>query len=128
MCAGMVVATVTGFVHDNNVVISLISVSYFLTGLSSAAIWALVPASAPPDYVGSFGSIHLAGGYIGATCAPIVTGFIVDMTGIFLLALVIGGVIQLAGALAILFLIRKPISGHELDSAQPAVGVSSAAD
>ena len=128
MCAGMVVATVTGFVHDNNVVISLISVSYFLTGLSSAAIWALVPASAPPDYVGSFGSIHLAGGYIGATCAPIVTGFIVDMTGIFLLALLIGGVIQLAGALAILFLIRKPISGHELDSAHPAVAVSSAAD
>jgi cyanate permease len=121
MCAGMAVATVTGFTHDNNVVITLISLSYLLTGISSAAIWALVPASAPPDYVGSFGSIHLMGGYVGATCAPIITGFVVDVTGIFLLALVIGGCIQLAGALAILFLVRRPISGRELDSVRPAV-------
>ena len=48
MCAGMAVATVTGFTHDNNVVIALISLSYFLTGLSSAAIWALVPPRPRP--------------------------------------------------------------------------------
>ncbi len=124
MCAGMVVATATGFVHDNNTVVGLISLSYFLTGVSSSAIWALVPAVSPPDYVGSIGSIHLMGGYVGATCAPIVTGFIADVTGIFQLALVIGGLIQLAGAVGILFLIRTPISGRDLDSLQPAIKLS----
>jgi MFS family permease len=119
MAAGMVVATATGFVHDNNTVVALISLSYFLTGVSSSAIWALVPAVSPPDYVGSIGSIHLMGGYVGATCAPIVTGFIADVTGIFQLALVIGGLIQLGGAIAILLLIHAPISGRDLDAANP---------
>jgi cyanate permease len=34
----------------------------------------------------------LIGGYIGATCSPLITGMIVDRTGSFLLALLIDAV------------------------------------
>jgi MFS family permease len=113
---GMAAVTIaTAYASDNAVVIFYISVAYFLGGLSSAAIWAIVTAAAPPDYVGSFGSILLIGGYLGAACSPIVTGFVVDRTGSFLLALLIGAAMALLGAAAFLLMIRRPISGAELD-------------
>jgi hypothetical protein len=39
---------------------------------------------------GTFGSIRLIGGYQAATCSPIVTGMIVDHTGSFPVAPLIG--------------------------------------
>jgi MFS family permease len=110
-----ILAIATAYASDNTVVITLISFSYFLAGLSSAAIWAIVTAAAPLDYVGSFGSLLLLGGFLGATVSPIVTGFIVDATGSFLLALLIGAGMALLGAIAFLLLIDKPISGAELE-------------
>jgi MFS family permease len=115
---GMAVVTIaTAYASDNTLVIFYISIAYFLGGLSSAAIWAIVTAAAPPDYIGSFGSILLFGGYLGATCSPIVTGFVVDTTGSFLIALLIGAGMALFGAAAFLLLIDKPISGADLDAA-----------
>ena len=110
--AGMTIAT--AYAGSNTLVMTLISSSFFLAGLSSAAIWSMVTASAPPDYVGSFASIHLLGGYIGATCSPIVTGFIVDQTGSFMMALLIGAGMELVGAAAFL-MVTRPISGPELE-------------
>ena len=112
--ATAILTIATGYASDNTVVLTLISLSYFLAGVSSAAIWSMVTASAPPDYVGSFGSIHLLGGYIGATFSPIITGFIVDQTGSFQLALFIGAGMELVGAVAFL-MVTKPISGPDLD-------------
>jgi len=119
LCGIAVLTMLTAYSHDNGLVVMLISFSYFLAGLSSAAIWAIVTAAPPPDYVGSYGSLHLLGGYIGATASPIVTGFIVDTTGSFLLALLIGAGMELVGAAAFLFWIRKPISGRELEGLPP---------
>ena len=65
--------------------------------------------------LGSFGSLLLLGGFLGASVSPIVTGFIVDSTGSFLLALLIGAGMALLGAIAFLLLIDKPISGAELE-------------
>jgi MFS family permease len=123
-CGTAALTIATAYAHDNQVVITLISLSYFLAGLSSAAIWAIVTAAAPPDYVGSYGSIHLFGGYIGATASPIVTGFIVDITGSFLVALLIGAGMELIGAAAFLFWIRQPITGEQLDGTDALAGVS----
>lgn len=121
---GMAILTIaTAYASDNTVVITLISFSYFLAGLSSAAIWALATAAAPPDYVGSFGSLLLLGGFLGATVSPIVTGFIVDTTGSFLLALLIGAGMALLGAVAFLLLIGKPISGTDLEGSADLAGI-----
>jgi MFS family permease len=81
---------------------SYISLAYLLSGVASASIWALVTAAAPPDYIASSGSIQNFGGYVGGTCSPIVTGIIVDVTGSFVLALLIGAGMAVLGALVYL--------------------------
>jgi cyanate permease len=54
-------------------------------------------------------------GYVGGTCSPIVTGIIVDMTGSFVLALLIGAGMAVMGALVYLLVVTNPISGTELE-------------
>jgi cyanate permease len=46
----------------------------------------------------SLGSIQNFGGYLGGALAPTVTGFIVQATGTFVPALLVGAVIALASA------------------------------
>jgi sugar phosphate permease len=120
ICGGLLgsalLTIMTAYVSDNTLVITYISISYFLTGLSTASIWAIVTATAPPDYIASCGSIQLFGGYIGATLSPIITGMVVDATGSFLLALLIGAGMAVFGAFAYGFLVNRPISGMDLES------------
>jgi sugar phosphate permease len=94
-----------------------ISAAVFFSTITSGTVWALVTAAAPPNYVASIGSIQNFGGYLGGTCSPIVTGFIVDKTGSFVIALVLGAAISLAGALIYLFVVIRPISGADLEVA-----------
>jgi sugar phosphate permease len=94
-----------------------ISAAVFFSTITSGTVWAIVSAAAPPNYVASVGSIQNFGGYLGGTCSPILTGFIVDRTGSFVMALILGAVISLAGALIYLFVVTRPISGAELEPA-----------
>ncbi len=50
-----------------------------------------------------------------ASFAPIITGFIVDTTHSFRLALIICGCVTAAGALAYIFLVRQPINDPRKD-------------
>jgi MFS family permease len=93
-----------------------ISAAVFFSTITSGTVWAIVTAAAPPNYVASIGSIQNFGGYLGGTCSPILTGFIVDVTGSFVMALVLGACISLAGALIYLLAVTRPISGKELES------------
>jgi hypothetical protein len=52
----------------------------------------------------------------GGTCSPIVTGIIGDVTGSFVLALLIGAGMAVLGALVYLLVVTNPISGAELES------------
>jgi sugar phosphate permease len=115
LCGTAILTLITAYTTGNTAVVALISASYLLAGFSSAAIWSTVTVAAPPDYVGSYGSIHLCGSYIGATASPIVTGFIVDQTGSFQIALIIGAAMELIAAAAFLIWVTRPISGAELD-------------
>jgi sugar phosphate permease len=93
-----------------------ISVAVFFSTITSGTVWAIVSAAAPPNYVASVGSIQNFGGYLGGTCSPILTGFIVDRTGSFVMALILGAAISLAGALIYFFVVTRPISGAELEA------------
>jgi cyanate permease len=85
--------------------------------VSSATSWALVTAAAPPNYVASIGSIQNFGGYFGGALAPTVTGIIVQRTGSFVPALIVGACIGLCSALIYTFVVRRPISGADLEAA-----------
>jgi MFS family permease len=106
----------TAYASSTTAVMTYISLAYFLSAIASASIWAIVTAAAPPDYVASTGSIQNFGGYLGGTCSPVVTGIIVDVTGSFVLALLIGAAMSILGALVYLLMVTKPISGEELES------------
>ena len=73
--------------------------------------WALASVAAPANCTASLGSIQNFGGYLGGALAPMVTGFIVQATGSFVPALLVGAAMALAAALAYLLIIRtEPIS------------------
>ncbi len=56
------------------------------------------------------------GGYLGGALAPTVTGLIVQHTGSFVPALVVGALIGLASAASYLFIVDQPITAADLDA------------
>jgi len=92
-----------------------ISLAMFFLSLGIAGKWTLITAVAPQSYCTSVASIQNFGGYLGGTVSPIVTGFVVDMTGSFVIALAIGAAITILGAGLLQFMVRTPIGAVELD-------------
>jgi cyanate permease len=54
------------------------------------------------------------GGYLGGALAPTLTGIIVQDTGSFVLALVVGAVIAVASGLSYLLVVKDPITAADL--------------
>jgi sugar phosphate permease len=97
------------------VAVACISGAVFCSNITSTSAWTLVTAAAPENYVASIGSLQNFGGFIGASLAPIVTGFIVQATGTFAAAFVVGSVIAALAALCYTFVVRRPIGESELE-------------
>ena len=107
---GMAAFVVPGALVQSNVVaVACISVVMFLSNVASTSSWALVSAVAPQRQVASLGAVQNFGGYIGGALAPAVTGFVVQATGSFVPAMLLGAVIVSLSALAYLFGVTKPI-------------------
>lgn len=103
----VVFATVT---PSNTLAIASLSGALFCGTAASASAWALVSVLAPPSCTGSLGSLQNFGGYIGGACAPIVTGFLVEMTGSFAPALYVGAGMSLLSAFIYLLFVRGPVT------------------
>lgn len=100
---------------STNLAVACIAVVMFGAGASSAMGWALVSVCAPENNTGSLGSIMNFGGYIGGALAPTVTGFIVQATGSFVPALVVGALIGLASAAVYLLVLpNRPITADQV--------------
>jgi cyanate permease len=56
------------------------------------------------------------GGYLGGALAPTVTGLIVQQTGSFVPALVVGALIGVASAGSYLFIVDQPITAADIDA------------
>ena len=115
--AGMALFTIPAAFTDSwQLALFFIGLAVFCGNVSSATSWALVTAAAPPNYVASIGSIQNFGGYLGGTLAPALTGVIVYNTGSFVPALIVGAAIALCSALVYTFVVRRPISGADLEA------------
>jgi MFS family permease len=114
---GMAVFTYIAAKTDSNIVaVAAISVAVFCNGGASGMSWSLASVAAPANCTASLGSMMNFGGYIGGALAPTVTGFIVQATGSFEQALVVGAVIALMGAVSYFIIVRRePIAAMELD-------------
>ena len=91
-----------------------ISLATFFLWFSIAAKWTLVTAVSPQDYCASCSSIQNFGGFLGGACSPYLTGLVVDYTGSFVLALVIGGILMTAAAAIFYFMVGDPITDADL--------------
>ena len=108
-------------VTSNALAIAFISASLFLVYVTSTCAWALSSVAAPTNCTASIGAMQNFGGYLGGALAPTVTGLIVQKTGSFVPALVVGALIGVASAASYLFVVDRPITAGELDAAAGAV-------
>jgi len=92
-----------------------ISLAMLFLSLGIAGKWTLITAVAPQSYCTSVASIRNFGGYIGGTVSPIVTGFVVDKIGSFVIPLAIGAAITILGAVLLQVLVRSQIIAADLD-------------
>ncbi len=79
---------------------------------------------APPQATASLASIQSLGGNTGGLIAPILTGYIVDVTGSFQLALIVAGGMALMSACSYVFLVGR-IEPWQLESRTDAGKTSS---
>jgi sugar phosphate permease len=105
------------YVESNALAIAFISASLFLVYFTSTCAWALTSVAAPTNCTASIGAMQNFGGYLGGALAPTVTGLIVQHTGSFVPALVVGALIGVASAASYLFIVDQPITAGDMDAA-----------
>lgn len=97
------------YVESLNVAMLLLSIGFFSSSLTGGVVWTLAADVAPPELVGSLGSIQNFAGYIGGTLAPIITGVIVARTGSFNYVFLASSVICILGALSYGLCLKRKI-------------------
>ena len=118
---GTAVCTVAAaYVSSNALAIFFISVSLFLVYVTSTCAWALSSVAVPTNCTASIGAVQNFGGYLGGALAPTVTGLIVQHTGSFVPALVVGSLIGAVSAGCYLFVVDQPITAAEMDAVSDA--------
>ena len=114
---GTAVCTVAAaYVSSNTLAIVFISASLFLVYVTSTCAWALSSVAVPTNCTASIGAMQNFGGYLGGALAPTVTGLIVQSTGSFVPALVVGALIGVASAASYLFVVDQPITAMDMDA------------
>jgi MFS family permease len=116
LCGTAACTVAAAFVASNALAIAFISASLFLLYVTSTCAWALSSVAAPTNCTASIGAMQNFGGYLGGALAPTVTGLIVQHTGSFIPAMVVGAVIGIASAASYFFIVDQPITAADLDA------------
>src|ERR1700744_4183129 len=107
------------YVSSNALAIAFISVSLFLLYVTSTCAWALSSVAVPTNCTASIGAVQNFGGYLGGALAPTVTGLIVQNTGSFVPALVVGALIGVVSAGSYLFVVDQPLTAADMEAIAP---------
>jgi sugar phosphate permease len=89
--------------------VAIIGMALFFIHFAGTSAWGLVQVAAPAHLVGSVGSLQNFCSFLFASVAPVLTGWFLDRTHSFHIALVICACVTFLGAMAYLLLIQKPI-------------------
>ena len=116
LCGTAACTVAAAFVASNALAIAFISASLFLLYVTSTCAWALSSVAAPTNCTASIGAMQNFGGYLGGALAPTVTGLIVQHTGSFIPAMVVGAVIGIASAASYFFVVDQPITAADIDA------------
>ena len=114
LCLGMLgVATfliAAALVPSNVAAVGCLSAVMFCGTIATTNAWALVSVVAPANCTASLGSLMNFGGYLGGALAPTVTGFIVQATGSFVPALLIGAAMAMFASAVFLVVVKGPVT------------------
>ncbi len=101
----------------DNLTLTLICAFFVVFGgiASTTGLWALCTVVAPQNYTASLSSIPNCGAYLGATCSPIITGFLLDRTGSFVPGLLTGAAVGVVGCMFYLLMVRSPVPAAEIE-------------
>lgn len=114
MLAEAAFIVVTAGVQDNTAAVACLCGALFCGTVATSCAWAMVSVVAPANCTGSLGALQNFGGYLGGALAPTVTGFIVERTGSFLPALMVGAGMCVFAAVAYAVIVRRPITPQDL--------------
>ena len=96
--------------------VAIIGMALFFIHFGGTSAWGLVQVAAPARLVGTIGATQNFSSFLFASIAPLLTGWILDRTHSFQIALVICACVTFLGALAYLGLVQKPIEDQSLSS------------
>ena len=96
-------------VGSTTAAVALVSAALFAVHFAGTAAWGLVQFAAPEGRVATVGTIQNFGSFMCASSAPLVTGWLLDRTHSFALALSVCATVTLGGAVAYLVLVRGGI-------------------
>jgi MFS family permease len=117
LCTAMAInalfVVAVAMVDSNLIAVACLCGSMFCGTVATTCAWATVSVVAPANCTGSLGAMQNFGGYLGGALAPTVTGFIVQETGSFVPALLVGAAMCVFAAVAF-FTIKEPIKPEDL--------------
>jgi MFS family permease len=117
LCAAMAInalfVVAVAMVDSNVIAVACLCGSMFCGTVATTCAWATVSVVAPANCTGSLGAMQNFGGYLGGALAPTITGFIVQETGSFVPALLVGAAMCVFAAVAF-FTIKEPIKPEDL--------------
>ncbi|AGP43615.1 MFS transporter [Serratia plymuthica] len=87
----------------------LIGMALFCIHFAGTSCWGLIHVAVTSRMTASVGSIQNFASFIFASFAPVITGFILDTTHSFKLALILCACFTVIGALSYLFVVKHPI-------------------
>lgn len=101
------------YAPSTGMAIAAISAAMFFNTASVASAWGIASVIAPASCTGSLGSMQNFGGYLGGALAPVITGFLVQSSGTFVIAFVVGAGMCIISAIAFAT-VNKTIRAEDL--------------
>ena len=95
------------FVADARLAVGLLTAACIALGMFTSNVWAITQTLAGPLAAGKWTGIQNSIGNLGGVVSPLLTGWIVSLTGSFLLAFLAATAVLLLGAIAYLSLIGE---------------------
>ena len=89
--------------------VACVSAALFFIYFGGNSAWGLAQALSPAHMVGSVSAIQNFGSFVCASVAPLITGWLLDRTHSFDIALVICALFTCVGALSYWFIVKDPI-------------------
>lgn len=111
LCIGLIASGVIVFadsIQSQYIVIGLLSFSFAMAIAASPSIWA-IPGDVAPNVnlIGTIGGIQNTVSNIAGIVSPIITGYLVLVSGDFKIALFVSGLLACLGALSYIFVVGR---------------------